>query len=160
MTRIQDCSNEVPRPFPRGNNYEIAKIHLGNLKNVFSRTTEPISTKLGTKHPWVKGIQVCSPKGPRLLPSGDNKEEPKLHWQNLKIFFSRTTEPISTKLGTKHPVVKGIQAFKNEGSCPFPRGDNYKIVNIHWRNLEIFFSWTTMPISTKLGTKHPRVKGI
>ena len=26
----------------------------------FSKTTEPISTKLGTKHPGVKGIQVCS----------------------------------------------------------------------------------------------------
>ena len=42
-----------------GDNYEIAKIHGRNLK-IFSRTTEPISTKLGTKHPWVKGIQVSS----------------------------------------------------------------------------------------------------
>ena len=33
----------------------------------FSRTTGPISTKLGTKHPWVKGIQVCSNEGPYLL---------------------------------------------------------------------------------------------
>ena len=31
-----------------------------------------------------------------------------------KIFFSRTTEPISTKLGTKHPWVKGIQISLNE----------------------------------------------
>ena len=27
---------------------------------VLSRTTGPISTKLGTKHPWAKGIKVCS----------------------------------------------------------------------------------------------------
>ena len=27
---------------------------------LFSRTTWPISTKLGTKHPWVKGIHVSS----------------------------------------------------------------------------------------------------
>ena len=56
------------------------------------------------------------------------------YWRNLKIFFSRTTEPISTKLGTKHPWVKGIQVCSNDGSCPFPRGDNYEIAKIHWRN--------------------------
>ena len=84
----------------------------------------------------------------------------KIHWWNLKIFFSRTTEPISTKLGTKHPWMKGIQICSNEGPCFFSRGDNYKMVKIHWRNLKIFFSWTTEPISTKLGTKYPRVRGI
>ena len=26
----------------------------------FSRTKRPISTKLDTKHPWVKGIQICT----------------------------------------------------------------------------------------------------
>ena len=30
---------------------------------------------------------------------------------HILIFFSRTTGPISTKLGTKHPWVKGIQVF-------------------------------------------------
>jgi hypothetical protein len=29
----------------------------------FSRTTGPILTRLGTNHPWVKGIQVCSNEG-------------------------------------------------------------------------------------------------
>ena len=28
--------------------------------------------KLGTKHPWVKGIHVCSNEGPRSVPRGDN----------------------------------------------------------------------------------------
>ena len=28
------------------------------------RLSGPISTKLGTKHPWVKGIQVCSNEEP------------------------------------------------------------------------------------------------
>ena len=37
-----------------------------------------------------------------------------LHWQNYKIFFSRTTGPIWTKLGTKLPWVKGIQVSLNE----------------------------------------------
>ena len=44
------------------------------------------------------------------------------------------TGPVSTKLGTKHPWVKGIQVCSNEGPRPFPRGDNYEIVKIHWRN--------------------------
>ena len=45
-----------------------------------------------------------------------------------KIFFSRTTEPISTKRCTKHPWVQGNQVCSNEGPHPFQRGDNYEIV--------------------------------
>ena len=33
----------------------------------FSRTTGPFSAKLGTKHPWVKGIQFIQMKGPILF---------------------------------------------------------------------------------------------
>jgi len=33
------------------------------LNDFFSRTTKPISTKLGRKHVWGMGIQVCSNKG-------------------------------------------------------------------------------------------------
>ena len=51
---IQFYTNEGPHSFPRGDNNQIAKIHLQNLKT-FSQTTRPISPKLGTKHPWVKG---------------------------------------------------------------------------------------------------------
>ena len=111
----QTGTNVEPRPFPRWDNYEIAKVHWRNLFfKKFLRTTWPISTKLGTKHPWVKGIQVCSNEGPHPFPRGDNYNTAKIHWQNLKIFFSRTTEPISTKLGTKHFWVKGTQSFTNK----------------------------------------------
>jgi hypothetical protein len=47
-------------------------------------------------------------------------------------FFSRTTEPILTKLGTNHPWRKGIQVCTNERDSPFPRGDNSERVKIHW----------------------------
>ena len=40
------------------------------------------------------------------------------------FFFSRTTEPISTKLGTNHPLVKGFEICSNDGLCPFPRENN------------------------------------
>ena len=43
------------------------------------------------------------------------------------MFFFRTTVSISTKLGTKHPWVMGIQVCSNEGLRPFLKGDNYKI---------------------------------
>ena len=74
MKGIYVCSNDGSRPFPRGFNYEIVKIIWRNLKIVFFRTTEPISTKLGINHPCVKGIQVCSNEGSRLFPRGDNIE--------------------------------------------------------------------------------------
>ena len=124
----------------------------------FSGTTGQISTKLGTMHPWVEGIRVCWNEGPRLFPRGDDYEIVKIHWQNLKIFFSKTTGPISTKLGTKHPLLIRTHVHSNEGFCPFQRGDIYGgKTKIHWKNLKIF-SRATGPISTKLGTTHSWVK--
>jgi hypothetical protein len=49
-----------------------------------------------------------------------------------KIFISRTRKPISIKLGTNHPWVKGIQNCTNQGSCPFQREDNCKTAKIGW----------------------------
>jgi hypothetical protein len=45
----------------------------------FSRTTGPILTRLGTNHPWGKGIQVCSNEGNSRSPRGDNCERVKIH---------------------------------------------------------------------------------
>jgi hypothetical protein len=38
----------------------------GHLK-IFSRTTGPILTRLGTNYPWVKGIQFVQMKGITLF---------------------------------------------------------------------------------------------
>ena len=54
---------------------------------------------------------------------------------HINIFFSRTTGPISIKLGTMFPWVKGIQVCSNEVPRPFPRGDNYKMAKIHWQQV-------------------------
>jgi hypothetical protein len=63
------------------------------LKKIFSsRTSCPISIKLGINHPWVKGILNCSNKGSGPLQRGDNLKNAKMGWGHLKI-FSRTTEP-------------------------------------------------------------------
>ena len=52
----------------------------------------------------------------------------------LFLFSTSSQEPLGqfqTKLGTKHPWVKGIQFCSNEGPCPLPRGDHCEIAKIH-----------------------------
>ena len=72
----------------------------------FCRTTGPIILKLGTKHPWMNGIGVCSNKGPTQV-----EIITKLQKFIDKIFkiFSRIIWPKLTKIGTKHPWINGIQ---------------------------------------------------
>ena len=101
----------------------------------FSRTTGPILTKLGTNHPWVKGIRVCPNEGPRPFWTGDNNKKVKMYWQDLTIFSSRTTGPIPTKHITKHHLVNRSQVYSNEWPHPFPRGENFKIVKLLFKNL-------------------------
>jgi hypothetical protein len=120
----------------------------------FSKTTGPILTKLGTNHPWGEGFQVCSNEKDCLSPRGDNSERVKMHWKFLKISFSRTSRPNSIKLDINYSWVKGIQVCSNKGPGPLQRGDNHKNVKMGWGHLKVFFSRTTGPILTRLGTDH------
>jgi hypothetical protein len=52
-------------------------------------------------------------------------------WGHLKIFFSKTTGPILSRLGINYPKGEGIHLCSNEGDYPSPRGDNSKRVKIH-----------------------------
>jgi hypothetical protein len=45
---------------------------------------------LGTYCPWVKGIQVCSVKGPGPLQRGDDHKNVKMGWGHLKVLFFTT----------------------------------------------------------------------
>jgi hypothetical protein len=47
-----------------------------------------------------------------------------------KVFFSRTSRPISIKLDINHPWVKGILNCANKGSDSLQRGNNHKNANI------------------------------
>jgi hypothetical protein len=49
-----------------------------------------------------------------------------------KIFFSRTSRPISFKLGTNHPYVTGIINYSNKGPGLLQRGDNHKNAKMGW----------------------------
>jgi hypothetical protein len=59
----------------------------------------PKSVKLGTYHPWVKRIQVCSNKRPGPLQRGDNHKNVKMKWGHLKIFLRN--EAIKAKIYMK-----------------------------------------------------------
>jgi hypothetical protein len=62
----------------------------------------------------VKGIQVCSNKGPGSLRRGDNHKNVKMGLGHLKI-FSRTIGPILTRLGTNHPEGRGFKFVQMKG---------------------------------------------
>jgi hypothetical protein len=70
----------------------------------------------------MKGIQVCSNKSPVPFQRGDNNKNVKMGWGHLKIFFSRTTGPLLTRLSTNHPWREGIQVCSNEGNCSLSKG--------------------------------------
>ena len=156
---IQVCSNEGPHPLPRGDKAQSilgwrgfkfsemkgpalfkgeivtnSDYSLTKLKNLrqnhwanFNQTWHDASLGEGdfTLFKW---RTVSFPKGEIITIIT------KIHKQNLKILFSRTTDPISTNFGTKHPWVKGIQVCSNEGPHPLSRGDNSEIAEIHKRN--------------------------
>jgi hypothetical protein len=48
------------------------------IENIFSRTSRPISVKLGTNHPWVKRIKYSPIEGPGSLPRGENHKNAKM----------------------------------------------------------------------------------
>jgi hypothetical protein len=78
----------------KGYNSERIKIHLIFFKkNLFQNQLVKFN-QTWYKYPWVKGIQVCSNKGPGLLQRGDNHKNVKIAWGHLKVFLSRTTGPI------------------------------------------------------------------
>ena len=83
---------------------------------IFSRTTRPFSTKPGTKHPWLNGIQTCSNEWPRPFSKGKGS---KMHWKDVLF-----PEPLD------HPRVKEIQSCSNEWPRSFPRGENNEMAKI------------------------------
>ena len=72
---------------------------------------------------------------------------------NFKIFFSWISEPISTKLGTMHPLVKGIQV------CFFVSSLNhhYDIISV-FIDLKFFLRWAMWPMGFLLAHLSRRLK--
>ena len=118
-----------------------------HIFDFFSRTAGPNSTKLGTHHPWVKGLQVCSNEGPGSLQRGDNHKNAKIGWCHLKIFFSRTTGPGKLKFIWKLPDIVEIQVCSNHDPQRYdgaPIGDQsftYDYIGKIFKNLLLKNYW-------------------
>ena len=69
-------------------------------------------------------------------------------------FYSRSTGPSSTKLGTKHYRVMRIQIYSNEMPSLFQGKNNSKKQKNLFIDILKSSSASTGPISTKLATKH------
>ena len=98
----------------------------------FSRTTRPISIKLGTKYPWVKEIQVSSNEGPQPFQRGDNNETAKLHSRNL--IKSTSPEPLGQFQPHLAKIIfgwRGFKFFQMKVHSIF-QGEIMKILKIHW----------------------------
>jgi hypothetical protein len=101
------------RPSSRGDDSRRVKIRW-NFFKIFYRTRRPNSIKLSTYYPWVKGIQLCSNKGPGLLQRGDNHKNVKMGWDHVKI-FSRITLPEKLKFIWKRSDIVHVkmQVYQN-----------------------------------------------
>ena len=75
-----------------------AKIHWRNSKNLLLQNHWANFYLTWHKASLSEVDSICSNEGPRPFPRGDNNEIAKIHWRNLKIFFSRTKGPNSLSL--------------------------------------------------------------
>ena len=80
-------------------------------------------------------IQVHSNEGPHPFPRGDSSRKKKYIFNFKKIFFSETISPISTKLGTINPLVKGFKVYANEEPL-FPKEKDDGCVLLFFYNLD------------------------
>ena len=76
--KIQNCSHHDPWGLGGATIGKTIHTYVYIEKIFFSRTSRPISIKLGIDHPWVKEILNCSNKGPGLLQRGDNHKNAKM----------------------------------------------------------------------------------
>ena len=141
----------------------MVKINWRNLKIFSSRNTEPIWTKLGTKHPWMKGIQVCSNEGPRLFPRGDNYEIVKIHWRNWKNLLLQNHWANLNQTWHKASWVKGIQVCSNEEpAINSPKINDVFFSSLNQRvfiDLNCFHRWAMWPMGLlfKFGGQRSRL---
>ena len=78
--------------------------------------------------------------------------------RNSKITFTKFKNLLKNhcaqceQTGHKASLSKGYSSLFKWRAPLFPRGDNYEIGKIHWRNWKIFFSRFGMSIARKLNT--------
>ena len=91
---------------------------LEDIKNLFFQNHPFDFNETGCKASSSEGESSLFKCGPFLR--GDKSE-------NTFLFFPQELPGQFQRNSTKHPLVKKIQASKNEGPQPFPRRDNIEI---------------------------------
>ena len=107
-----------------------------------------------TEYSMVRGIQVCSNEGlPCPFPRVDSYEILKIHWQTLRIFFSRTTGPISTQGILRWRGFKFFQ-MKNQSTIQFNVFslliNGTCIIKSYVYCFELFLKWVRWPVGLLL----------
>ena len=118
MKGTQVCSNEGFRPFPRGDNYKITKIHWQNLKTFLLKNHWANFNQ--TWHTAFLGKVDLSLFKWRAPPF--SKGEIIIHWQNLKnrLLNSHLTNFIQT--WHKASLGEGDSNFFKWRASPFSKG--------------------------------------
>jgi hypothetical protein len=86
----------------------------------------------------VKGIQVCSIKGPGPLQRGDNHNDIKMGWGHLKIFFFRTMKPEKLNFTWKLPDLEWRQVGQNDGPWGSDGANGNEMHIWYWKNISIW----------------------
>jgi hypothetical protein len=66
-----------------------------------------------------------------------------------KIFFSKTSRPISIKIDANYPCMKEIQVCLDKGTNPYQMEDNHKKWKYRLGHLKILFSRINDPEKLK-----------
>jgi hypothetical protein len=134
-------------------------IYMTSYWKKISRTSIPISIKLGTNHPWINGIQNDTNKRPGPLQGGDNHKNAKMgsgHLKNLLKNHSAKRAQIYMKAFWHNVDLSLCKAWSLglEGSTI----EKTIFTCVYIVKKKIFSTRTSMPISIKLCTNHPWVK--
>jgi hypothetical protein len=114
----------------------------------FSRTSRPISIKLGMNHSWVKRILNCSNKGPGPFQRAYNHKIAKLWLGHWKKDFP--WEPLSQNSSYLHESF--LRYCTNYGPRWSSWGTQEGKLFLHLHIGRNFWKWNIFPISVKLGT--------
>jgi hypothetical protein len=111
---------------------------------ILSSISRPISIKLGTNHPCIKKIQICTITGPGPLQRGDNS---KNRVRSVKNCYLQNLWTIKTKINRKSSRYSANWNLLNSWSPWIRWGHNwekYFYISLYWK--KSFFSKTSRPI--------------
>jgi hypothetical protein len=93
-----------------------------SVRHFFFRTAWPISTKVGTNHPYAKRIQNCTNEAHPPSPRGDNSERVKIYWTFFKNLLLQKKQASFNKTWYKSSLGKGNSKLYKSRARSFSKG--------------------------------------